>query len=328
MNISEAAARTGVPAKTIRYYESIGLVDVAARTSSGYRDYGADDVQVLLFLRRARSLGFSVERCRELLSLYRDRRRASADVRSLAHEHLRELTEKIRALEEMKSVLETLVAQCHGDDRPHCPILETLAGPERGPRAADVERPSRLAPRSPHGKGEAHMATARDVVEQYLNAFYSPNHQTARRYLADDFSFSGPAASFSSPDEFLKVSGHVSHGVRAVQQRKVFVDGPDVCVFYELVLNHRVGTMPIAEWYHLSGDKISSIRLIMDTGPFTARRPVRSEDTAVDPVCRMELEKASATTTRSHDGTTYYFCNPGCAVAFEEQPGKYLSLSR
>lgn len=126
MNIGEAAARAGLPPKTIRYYESIGLVAAPKRTASRYRQYRVEDVRLLAFLQRARSLGFTVEQCRELLALYRDESRASADVRALAQEHLENIARKIAELEAMKAELETLVVKCHGDDRPDCPILDAL----------------------------------------------------------------------------------------------------------------------------------------------------------------------------------------------------------
>lgn len=127
MNIGEAARLSGMSTKTIRYYEDIGLIAAADRRESGYRDYSEDDVHLLAFLHRARGLGFSVKQCRELLSLYRDRNRASADVKAIAQGHVDEITIKINELQEMKNTLQTLVNKCHGDDRPHCPILEDLA---------------------------------------------------------------------------------------------------------------------------------------------------------------------------------------------------------
>ena len=128
MNIGSAAKQSGMSAKTIRYYEDIGLIEPAQRRDSGYRDYSEDDVHLLQFLHRARSLGFSVKQCRELLSLYKDRNRASGDVKAIALGHVREITDKINELQAMKDTLETLVDKCHGDDRPNCPILKDLAG--------------------------------------------------------------------------------------------------------------------------------------------------------------------------------------------------------
>ena len=128
MNIGEAAERSGLPAKTIRYYEEIGLVAPAARTAGGYRDYDERDVHLLRFLHRARDLGFSVADCRALLTLYQDRDRASADVKRLALGHIAEIEEKIAALDAMRRTLAHLADRCHGDDRPDCPILDDLAG--------------------------------------------------------------------------------------------------------------------------------------------------------------------------------------------------------
>ena len=126
MNIGEAAEQSGLPAKTIRYYEDIGLLK-APRQTNGYRDYGDYEVHKLRFLARSRSLGFSIDDCRSLLSLYEDRDRASADVRALAEARLAEVAGKIRELESMRKTLRRLVHACHGDDRPDCPILEDLA---------------------------------------------------------------------------------------------------------------------------------------------------------------------------------------------------------
>lgn len=129
MNIGEVAAASGVSAKMIRYYESIGLVSKAARTSSGYRAYSESDVHTLRFVRRARDLGFSVEQMANLLALWRDRTRASADVKRIALEHISELEQKMRELREMAETLSHLAHNCHGDHRPECPILNEL---ERG----------------------------------------------------------------------------------------------------------------------------------------------------------------------------------------------------
>ncbi len=128
MNIGEAAARSDVTAKTIRYYESIGLIDAVPRTEGGYRSYAATDVAFLRFIRRARGLGFSVQNVANLLALYRDRNRASADVKALALEHLEEIDRKLAELKSMRNTLQHLVDQCHGDERPECPILDDLAG--------------------------------------------------------------------------------------------------------------------------------------------------------------------------------------------------------
>lgn len=127
MNIGEAARRSGVPAKTIRYYEEVGLIPAAGRTAAGYRAYTASEVETLKFVQRARSLGFSVKDVGELVALWRDRDRASADVRRIAQEHVAEVERKIAELEAIRRTLQGLIHRCHGDDRPDCPILDELA---------------------------------------------------------------------------------------------------------------------------------------------------------------------------------------------------------
>ena len=128
MNIGEAAKASGVTAKMIRYYESTGLLRPAARRDNGYRDYGAIDVHELRFIRRARGLGFDMAEIAELLSLWRDRGRASRDVHRVASGHIEALQTRIVELQGMVDTLSTLVACCHGDDRPDCPILSDLGG--------------------------------------------------------------------------------------------------------------------------------------------------------------------------------------------------------
>jgi Cu(I)-responsive transcriptional regulator len=129
MNIGDAAKQSGLPAKTIRYYEDISLV-IPARRDNGYRDYSATDVHKLQFVQRARGLGFSVEDCRALLSLYEDENRASADVKAIAESHLSDIETKIAELNALHDTLKHLIDHCHGDDRPHCPIINGLAGPD------------------------------------------------------------------------------------------------------------------------------------------------------------------------------------------------------
>ena len=126
MNIKDAAARSGLPAKTIRYYEEIALIR-PSRGANGYRAFSETDVHKLAFLSRARSLGFAIEDCRMLLDLYEDETRASADVKEIARGHLVEIERKIAELEAMRRTLTRLVDTCHGDDRPDCPILDGLA---------------------------------------------------------------------------------------------------------------------------------------------------------------------------------------------------------
>ena len=132
MNIGEAAAASGVSAKMIRYYEASGLVAPPARSAAGYRRYADGDVQTLRFLRRARSLGFSVAQMRELLALWRDEHRASADVKRLALAHAAELEEKAQAIAEMGRALRHLADRCGGDARPDCPIIDGLAAAAGG----------------------------------------------------------------------------------------------------------------------------------------------------------------------------------------------------
>ena len=127
MNIGQAAAASGVSSKMIRYYESIGLIPKTVRTESGYRVYSDQDVHTLRFIRRSRDLGFSVEQIADLVSLWQDRERASKDVKAIALEHVSVLERKIRELQEMASTLKHLAKNCHGDARPHCPIIEELA---------------------------------------------------------------------------------------------------------------------------------------------------------------------------------------------------------
>lgn len=128
LTIGEAAATSGVSAKMIRYYESIGLVRPAIRTESNYRTYDTRAIETLRFVARARHLGFSMEEIGRLLELWQDRARASADVKALAVKHIDELEQRIAAMTAMKATLEHLAARCHGDDRPYCPIIEGIAG--------------------------------------------------------------------------------------------------------------------------------------------------------------------------------------------------------
>lgn len=126
MQIGELAAASGVSAKMIRHYESIGLLPRPARRDSGYRDYGPADLHRLKFVRRAKDLGFSVEQMRELLRLWADRSRASAEVKSLALAHVADLEHRAQALAEVACALRDLADACHGDDRPDCPIIHEL----------------------------------------------------------------------------------------------------------------------------------------------------------------------------------------------------------
>ncbi len=126
MNISTAAELTGLPAKTIRYYEEIGLIE-PARSENGYRRYESEHVHRLAFVQRARSLGFGIDECRGLLSLYDDKHRASSDVKRVAQEKIVEIDKKVEELTAMRATLAHLADNCHGDGRPDCPILDDLA---------------------------------------------------------------------------------------------------------------------------------------------------------------------------------------------------------
>jgi YHS domain-containing protein len=172
------------------------------------------------------------------------------------------------------------------------------------------------------------MRQAKDTVEQYLSAFYTGDRETARTYLADDLAFSAPSATFSSAEAFLRASAHVGSGVRSVHIRKLFVDGSDVGVFLELVLDEsRGGIVPVAELHHLDGERIASIRTILDTAPFMVGSRQLTDRTAIDPVCHMAVKMESAAATLRHAGTVYYFCNSGCADAFEREPDTYLAAA-
>jgi MerR family copper efflux transcriptional regulator len=132
MNIGQASSQSGVSAKMIRYYESIGLMPEAGRSQAGYRVYSDRDVHLLRFVRRARDLGFALDDIRMLLGLWQDDARPSAAVKEIALKHIDELTRKIAELQAMKRSLQHLAEACHGDDRPDCPILDDLGGLEDG----------------------------------------------------------------------------------------------------------------------------------------------------------------------------------------------------
>ena len=142
VNIGEAAAAAGLPPKTLRYYDEVGLV-VPARSASGYREYAERDVHRLRFLQRSRGLGFSLDECRSLLSLYDDDTRASEDVKSIVEARLRDIDRKLAELHSIRDVLARLARDCQGDARPDCPILDELAGdaaiPVRASRAGAFE---------------------------------------------------------------------------------------------------------------------------------------------------------------------------------------------
>ena len=138
MNIGQAAEASGVTAKMIRHYELVGLLPAARRTEAGYRQYGDNQVHTLRFIRQARDLGFSIAEITELVSLWQNRRRSSRVVKALAEAHIQALKAKAQELLAMKATLEHLVHCCHGDERPDCPIIDTLA--------ADVAAPAPASP--------------------------------------------------------------------------------------------------------------------------------------------------------------------------------------
>lgn len=127
MNIGEAANASGVNSKLIRHYESIGIIPKAARSESGYRRYSESDVHILTFVKSARRLGFSMKEIKKLVSLWRNKSRSSAEVRTLALAHIQELEQKIAELDSMVNTLRHLAKKCHGNERPECPILDELA---------------------------------------------------------------------------------------------------------------------------------------------------------------------------------------------------------
>lgn len=149
MNIGTAAGASGVSAKMIRYYESIGLIEPPSRTEAGYRVYGQEDIHALRFIKRARNLGFSIEESGELLALWRDKTRASADVKKFAQKHIYDLEAKIFELQAMVRTLRHLNSNCHGDERPDCPILDDLADVGASARHPSVDLPL---------KGKGHSA--------------------------------------------------------------------------------------------------------------------------------------------------------------------------
>ena len=162
MNIGEAAAAADVSAKMIRHYEQIGLLPAAARTDSGYRQYSERDVSLLRFVRQSRRLGFSMDQIADLLGLWSNDRRTSREVKALAQSHLDALEEKMREIAEMQQTLKKLVGSCHGNDEPHCAILQELAAsspeaPEPGAVGARLIRKAAAKPHAP--KAAAHAPT-------------------------------------------------------------------------------------------------------------------------------------------------------------------------
>ena len=127
LTIGQASTRSGVSAKMIRHYESLGLLPVVQRTDAGYRQYGEREVHTLRFIHRARTLGFSMAEIAELLKLWQNQRRASADVKRIAMAHVADLEQRIAEMQSMKQTLTHLAHCCQGNSRPDCPILTELA---------------------------------------------------------------------------------------------------------------------------------------------------------------------------------------------------------
>ena len=128
VNIGSAARRSGISAKMVRHYESLGLLPQVTRTDSGYRQYSEAEVHTLQFIKRGRDLGFSMAEIAELVGLWHNRKRASASVKRIAQRHLDDLAQRIEAMQAMQRTLVSLLEHCHGDERPDCPILDDLAG--------------------------------------------------------------------------------------------------------------------------------------------------------------------------------------------------------
>lgn len=172
------------------------------------------------------------------------------------------------------------------------------------------------------------MQSVRDIVEKFLEAYYRGDAAAAKQHLADDLVVVGPAIRFDGPDKFLKSSAHVAAGFEGLEIQRVFEDGTEVCLFYEMRVKH-TAPIPMAQWFQVRGERISSIRLIFDTGPFVraSKGTAKPEEQAIDPVCQMAVDKCSPPATWAHDGVTYYFCNPGCAEAFKKDPEAYLRPS-
>lgn len=171
------------------------------------------------------------------------------------------------------------------------------------------------------------MANVLDIVKRYRAAFYGGDTDAARELLADDFVLTGPAVS-TDPDKFIKTSGHVASGLEAIEVHKAFVDGVDVCVIFDLLVDHEVGRMRMVDWYHLQDDRIASIWTLFDMAPFVRRAgDVAQESVAIDPVCQMSVDKKSPAATHVHAGKAYHFCSEACAEAFGTNPEKYLKAS-
>ncbi len=161
MNIGEAARRSGVSARMLRHYESLGLLPEVARSDSGYRQYDDSAVHTLRFIRRARELGFDMAEIERLLGLWRNRRRSSAEVKRIAAAHVADLQARIAGLQAMQATLSRLASCCHGDERPDCPILDDLAGVGDAAGAPPLNGASSAPPRPPTARRAAGSSSAR-----------------------------------------------------------------------------------------------------------------------------------------------------------------------
>lgn len=168
------------------------------------------------------------------------------------------------------------------------------------------------------------MTQARNIVERHMRAYYSGNVEGARALLADDLQYDGPGVHFQSADAFVRGSGHAVKVLDGHEVIRIFEDGDDVCVFFEARLKHQVARMAMVDWYHIEGGRICSIRTLFDTAPFRVPAAGASDESAIDPVCRMTVSKARAPATRSYNGARYYFCNPACADTFDQNPQRHL----
>ena len=160
------------------------------------------------------------------------------------------------------------------------------------------------------------MSHAVATVPRHFKEFWIQNSAVARRLLADEFAFSGPAASISGAGAYMRVTEHARAGVTGVQLQRLFADSDDVCVPYDLLLEGPVGRTTVAEWYRMDGRRIASLKTLLDTAPFRRLRPSDSPaETAINSVCHVTVAKDDSTAVaRAHRGMTHYFCSPGCAL--------------
>ena len=169
------------------------------------------------------------------------------------------------------------------------------------------------------------MTHPQEVVERFMRAFYAGDTETARRYLRDDVSFTGPAATFTSADDYLSTAAHVASTPGNIEVQRVFLDDSDVCVFSMLDTRALTHPLQVADWYHLEGDRIASIQTVFDTGAFASGSGDHKQDSVVDPVCHMDVDTRAQSPTRTWANSTYHFCSEGCARAFANNPARYVT---